>query len=105
MRWVAILLVSCVALAALQYVLAALVIGLLLLILWGLIVQPSETFGALAFFLFASMLVDHTAATLTFLGLVGFLLIVREARTATSGSPDQANGASTDNGQQSDDSA
>jgi hypothetical protein len=71
------LLIAGVALSVLQYALAVLMLAFLLLLVWGAIVHPAETVGGLAFFLFATVLVNHTLATLGAIAFLGFWLIVR----------------------------
>jgi hypothetical protein len=81
MRWLLIVVGLCLALTVLRAALAVLLIAWLLLVLWGILFKPAETFGLLALLMFGAVLQTHTVAVLL---IVGFLACV-----ALVGRPDQ----------------
>lgn len=78
MRLLFILLIACVALAALKFAVIALAIVLAISFLWGAFAHPAETFGLLLFGLLARAFAEHTVAALATVGMIGFGLLVRE---------------------------
>jgi hypothetical protein len=84
-RWLLIIIVTCLALTALKFAVIALAIALLISVLWGAFAHPAEAFGTLAFFLFANVLVNHTVACLALAGCIGCCFIVRQPRSNARG--------------------
>lgn len=89
MRLFVILLVACVAVAALKFAVIALALALMITVLWGAYAHPGELFGTLAFFLAANLLMTHTVACLTLVGVLGSWLILRRPDATQAGEEQQ----------------
>jgi hypothetical protein len=77
MHWLLILLIVCVALAALKFVVAGLALLLAISIVWGVYSRPARTLGILAFWLAVGVVTMHPLATLGVVALLGTLSILR----------------------------
>ncbi|HEX8580649.1 MAG TPA: hypothetical protein VF655_13780 [Allosphingosinicella sp.] len=73
MHWSLILIIACLALAALKLALTVLIMVLAILIVWGAYSKPAEMFGLLAFGLLGAVLTKHPFATI---GLAAFVVFV-----------------------------
>ena len=83
MRLAGQVLLACLIICALQAILAALAVGILLLLIWGLLFRTRETVGLLALLLFLKALEVHPLATIAVCAAVlACFLIARNKDTA-----------------------
>ena len=84
MRWLVFVLVACLALAVLKATIIALLVTFGLMILWGVLFRPAETFGFFALMCFMSILERYPLPVLLLIGLLGVLAYLQRPDNAPS---------------------
>lgn len=77
MRWLIFILVACLALAVLKATIIALLIIFGLMILWGVLFRPAETFGFIALMGFMSLLEQRPLPVLLLIGFLGLIALMQ----------------------------
>ncbi|MCW1431880.1 hypothetical protein [Novosphingobium sp. JCM 18896] len=77
MRFLVPIIIFSLAIAAFKAAIAVLMASYLLMLVVAALVKPAETFGLFAFFVICFLLREHPAATLSVLGLVILLGLIR----------------------------
>ena len=83
MRILGMLLLAGIVLSVLQAALSVLVIIGLICLVIGVFVRPSETFGLLAFGVFANLMQSHPVGAIWVISLMLLVVIVKPDRPAT----------------------